>query len=367
MEEKDYLISIAKTFLPNFQLKKFEVNKIGLINLTYFIHGDINGKQASFVLQKINTDIFKEYSNLFQNGIRVCEELQKSGYNYFIPFPLKSNTGKYYHEENKNIWRLTSFLPNSICYEKSSNPQIIEEASKCLGKFYSALHVCDPALYIETIPDFHNGIKKMLHFKNALMVGEQIKIKESAELIDKILEHQNIVVEFEQIKSEIPKRIAHFDAKLSNFLFDKNSLHAKALIDFDTIMPGTVLSDLGDMLRSGTNLLGEDYAGPEKINFDFTIFKHIAGAFIAQTKDVLTKKELLHIPLGGMGLTYIQCIRFLADYLTGNKYYKIKYPTHNLDRAKNQLALFLSMKDNEKNMNDFIRNLLPEESKKNIN
>ena len=149
---------------------------------------------------------------------------------------------------------------------------------------------------------------------------------------------------FDLLNAELPIRVVHFDAKINNFLFDKITNNAKAIIDLDTLMPGTVLSDIGDMIRTFSNCLGEESKNIEEVKADFEVIQNIINGFLSSCKKILTDKEKDNLLFSGKAITLLQCIRFLTDYLNNDNYYKIIYSEQNLIRDKNQWALYYSLK-----------------------
>jgi Ser/Thr protein kinase RdoA (MazF antagonist) len=164
------------------------------------------------------------------------------------------------------------------------------------------------------------------------------------ELINSIQNSQNVLQKFDKLNAELPIRVVHFDAKINNILFDKTTNKAKAIIDLDTLMPGTVLSDIGDMIRTFSNTLGEESKNIDGVKADIEIIQNIINGFLSSCKNILTNEEKDNLLFSGKAITLLQCIRFLTDYLNNDSYYKIVYPEQNWIRAQNQWALYCSLK-----------------------
>ena len=149
---------------------------------------------------------------------------------------------------------------------------------------------------------------------------------------------------YKRQNADLPKRTVHHDAKISNFLFDNKTGKAKAIIDLDTLMPGTVLSDIGEMIRTYSNVVGEESKAIDLVNMDTEITEHIIDGFLSTCGNILTTEEKTNLEFSGRALSLIQCIRFLTDYLRNDKYYKETYTNQNWVRSQNQWALYCSHK-----------------------
>jgi thiamine kinase-like enzyme len=167
------------------------------------------------------------------------------------------------------------------------------------------------------------------------------RIKKAEKYINDILEYQYLFKKINKIK--LPLRVVHHDTKISNVLFEKNKIKTVAVIDLDTVMPGIVLSDFGDMVRTFANAVDEDEPDIPKVEMRTDIYHAVKDGFLSELEGVLTEGEMKNLKFAGPWLTLMQAMRFLGDYLLGDIYYKTKYADHNLVRTKNQLALFRSM------------------------
>jgi len=236
------------------------------------------------------------------------------------------------------------FVEKSICYEKVKDKAQAFEAAKCLGEFYKALHNFDAEQLHITLPNFYNAAFRFKELQQAIETADDIRLNKAKDIIDAINKEKNVLLKFDKLNAELPKRAVHFDAKISNFLFDKKTGKAKAIIDLDTLMPGTVLSDIGDMIRTYSNVLGEESQAIALVNADTEIIEHIIAGFLSACGNILNDEEKDNLAFSGKALTLIQCIRFLTDYLNNDSYYKTAYPEQNLVRTQNQWALYCSLK-----------------------
>lgn len=303
----------------------------GLINHTYLVEA----QNKNYILQQINTDIFKNPQSIIDNHLVINFVLKNSDYKRKIVDLISTNTGEFL--VNKH-WRMTEFIENTVSHLKVPNPETAFEAAKCFSEFYSVLNAEDLDLK-ETIPGFINFEKRISDYKIALKnATEERKINAKKE-IDFINSHLNLPEKWLELQNEnaLPKRIIHADPKISNILFDKNG-NASAVIDLDTTMTSTLLYDFGDMIRSYCNLTDEDDAFLEN-NFTREIYDSVKRGFLFHLENILSETEKENLDYAPKVVIYIQAVRFLTDYLNGNIYYAIKYENHNLDRTRNQVNL----------------------------
>ena len=335
-------LELAQSLLYNFGLKEsivsFKKVESGLINSTFVL----NSKTNSYMLQSINTNVFPNYEKGLENILTVGNWLKKKNYSYSFPLPIKRE----YFKVKNAVWRLMPYVKNSISYNQVPSLYHVKSAANCLGEFY--LHLSDfntESLSI-TLPNFHHGDLIIKKFEEALLNGEKERLLTVNALISEVEKKLPILNKWDEVCNSLPKRVVHYDTKINNFLFDKKTDEVLALIDFDTIMPGYVLSDIGDMIRTYSNPLGEESKEIDKVVCNMEIINTIIQEF---TKKVaLAKEEIENLFFGGMAITFMQNVRFLTDYLNGDSYYKTSYKDQNLVRAKNQWALYQSMNENRK-------------------
>ena len=330
---------IVKQFLPSEEVIAFSIIDKGLINQTFVVSvGKVEVKQ--FILQAISSIVFPLYEKCLQNIILVRNELQKSDFSYSFPTAINDK----YICIDEVVWRMFPFVEKSICYEKVKDKDQAFEAAKCLGDFYSSLNNFDAEQLHITLPNFHNAAFRFKELQKVIAAADDIRLNIAKDIIDAINKEKNVLLKFDKLNAELPKRAVHFDAKISNFLFDKKTGKAKAIIDLDTLMPGTVLSDIGDMIRTYSNVLGEESQAITLVNADTEIIEYIIDGFLSACGNILNDEEKDNLAFSGKALTLIQCIRFLTDYLNNDSYYKTAYPEQNLVRTQNQWALYCSLK-----------------------
>ena len=335
-------LKFAQSILLGFGLKESIVSlkrvESGLINSTFVL----NSSNNSYILQAVNTNIFPNYEKGLENILTVGNWLKSKNYPYSFPIPIK---GQYLKVENE-VWRLMPYVKNSMSYNRVSSLGQVKSAANCLGEFYHHLSDFNTESLSITLPNFHNGNSITKKFEKALLNCDKERLLLTKSLTNEIVKEFPILKKWKKVCNSLPKRVVHYDTKINNFLFDKKTNEVLALIDFDTIMPGCVLSDIGDMIRTYSNPVGEESKEIDKVVCDMEIINTIIQEF---TKKVaLAKEEIENLFFGGMAITFMQNVRFLTDYLNGDSYYKTSYKDQNLVRAKNQWALFQSMKENRK-------------------
>ena len=245
------------------------------------------------------------------------------------------------------------FIPNAFTYE-TVNEKYSHAAGLAFGEFEAAL-VDLPQQLGETIPDFHNMELRARQLKEAVQNNPVKRLSVVESMVEELNRNMEEMCKAEQLHRDgkLPKRICHCDTKVNNMMFDADG-NILCVIDLDTVMPSYVFSDYGDFLRTGANFTAEDDPNLANVGFNMDIFKAFTKGYLTSAGAFLTPIEREHLPFAAKLFPFMQCARFLTDYINGDVYYKIKYPEHNLDRAKNQLALFNSVCLHEEEMKNFI-------------
>ena len=235
------------------------------------------------------------------------------------------------------------FIPDALTFE-AVTPEYSYFAGKAFGNFEAQLADIPDTLG-ETIPDFHNMELRARQLREAVAADKAGRMAdpEVKALVEEIYGYEEEMTKAERLfrEGKLPKRICHCDTKVNNMMFDKEG-NVLCVIDLDTVMPSFVFSDFGDFLRTAANFVAEDDPDTSKVGFNMEIFKAFSKGYIESAKVFLTPLEKEMLPFAACLFPYMQCVRFFADYIGGDTYYKIKYPAHNMDRTRNQWALFKS-------------------------
>lgn len=335
----------------------------GLINDTYKVN-TLDG--PSYVLQRINHNIFRDVE-LLQNNIvsvtgHIRRKLEAEGVadidrKVLTFIPLKNSQVTWYFD-GSSYWRVSLFIENAFTYE-TVNPEYSYYAGRSFGNF-EAMLADIPDTLGETIPDFHNMELRARQLEEAVAsdaVGRMAE-DEVQEILKEILVHSEEMCKAERMYRDgtLPKRICHCDTKVNNMMFDASG-DVLCVIDLDTVMPSFVFSDFGDFLRTAANKVAEDDPRIDMVEFDMEIFKAFAKGYVESASVFLTPVERENLPYAAALFPYMQAVRFFADYINGDTYYKIKYPEHNLVRTRNQMALFRSVLANMPAMQEYIASL----------
>ncbi len=363
MEE---FIRIASHFALEGSIREIKPLGNGLINDTYKITTE--GDAPDYVLQRINNAIFRDVELLQNNIVAVTShiraKLEAAGESDIdrkvLRFlPLK-DSDKTYLNDNGTFWRVSVFIPDAKTYE-TVNPTYSRYAGKAFGNF-EAMLADIPETLGETIPDFHNMELRIRQLREAVAADPAGRLAgdsgELHEILAAIEQDADEMCKAERLYREgkLPKRICHCDTKVNNMMFDADG-NILCVIDLDTVMPSFVFSDFGDFLRTAANTLPEDDPDWEHVAFKMDIFQAFSEGYIEGTRSFLTPIERENLPYAACLFPFMQAVRFFADYINGDTYYKIKYPEHNLVRTRNQMALYRSARSLEGKMHDIIRSL----------
>lgn len=308
----------------------------GHINSTYLITTD----KEQYIMQRINNYVFKDIDALMNNMQIVTSFIHSKGKETIILVPTKED--KLYRKYKDEYFRVYVFAKDTICHQEVNNDlSLVESLGSAFGELHHILNDLDSSLLTETIPNFHNTPKRYNDFLDALTKSPIEKINEAKKEIEYIKNHQNTYSEIVDAinKGEIKNHVTHNDTKINNVLFDKSTNKYRLVIDLDTVMPGSILYDIGDAFRGLFSGKNEDNPDTSLLKVNIEVYKAFVKAYIGKMKNELNEKEVSLIPFS-IYLMTIECgMRFLEDYLRGNIYFATKYETHNLIRARSQIAL----------------------------
>ncbi len=346
MEDLALFSELAKEFGITGEVTGFEVVRYGHINGTFDVVAAENGKDKHYFFQRVNTFVFKEPEKIMSNIAHVTAHISKklraagedeNGVMHF----LSARDGKNYTFVGNDFWRVSLGVPDTVTINECPNADVFRSSGAGFGRFQTLLSDFDAGLLYETIPNFHNTRARIEKFRQDVATDPCGRVREATYEIGKIEEFSGLATRLCDMLAagELPLRVTHNDTKINNILFDKNTLRAKAVIDLDTVMPGLVAHDFGDSIRFGANTAKEDEADLSKVSLNMEYFRAYAEGFLSEVGGALTENEVRTLALGAFVMTLELVVRFLDDYLVGDTYFKIQYPTHNLMRARCQLHL----------------------------
>lgn len=314
-----------------------------------------------YILQRINTNVFPDPDGLMRNIQTVCNYLKEN-------FPEEKNLvlvstrdrQPFFHPIDSNAWRMYAYIEHDDSDLRNDRLSNYFEAGKVTGKFNLQLANLPTHKVTTLLKDFHNTPMRYRKLMDLIKNLPSTALEPCRSEISWLQQHsQNLGNIWTALTQNlIPRRITHNDTKLENILFDKESGQGICLIDLDTVMPGNLLFDFGDAIRSMTNSSFEDEPNIENVNFRFDIFEEYTKGFIDSSFLILSPDEIALLPIAPYIITIEQGIRFLSDYLSGNKYYKIDYPEQNLIRCRTQFKLSQEMEVNMDRMKDSIHQII---------
>jgi len=345
------LMYVAGQFVPQNEIDRVAPLGEGFINDTFIIYPKAENGQK-YLLQRKNSKIFVNIPGMMDNIDKVTRHIkkkitQKGGdpeREAMTIIPVRDGFF-YFLDEDREYWTSCLFIDDHLVYEKVDSPQIAFSGGKGIGRFQSLLVDFQEEL-VDTLPGFHNMRYRFEQWDQVLEkdpAGRKESMKKEIQWIE---DRRDEMLSFWKLveNGTIPKRITHNDTKISNILFDKNG-DVLCMIDLDTVLQSPVLNDFGDAIRSYANIGCEDEKDLNKVAFDMERYKAFTEGYLSETRNILTAPEVDYLAFSAQFITFEQVLRFLMDYLDGDKYYRIKYPEHNLVRTHAQYKL---LKDMEK-------------------
>lgn len=340
----------------------------GHINETYAVYmpGE-EGDEPSYVLQRVNSNVFKDPDGVMENIFGVTEYLRSviraegGDPDRETLAYIKTKTGcNYFEDAEGEPWRCSNFISNSVCYQQVEQPEQFYQSGSSFGHFLKRLENYPAEKLHETIPDFHNTVKRFETFRIAVkrdLKNRANTCKKEIAFVEQRQEDCGVLVK-QQESGILPLRVTHNDTKLNNILFDESTDKGLCIIDLDTIMPGLAANDFGDSIRFGAATAQEDEKNLDLVHFDINLYEMYVKGYLEETKDALTDAEIKSLAWGARIITLECGIRFLTDYLQGDTYFKTSYSEHNLVRARTQFKLVYEMEQQFEEMQKIIQKYL---------
>ena len=354
------LIKIALHFQLEGEIEYVKPLGEGFINDTFLI--STTGKAPNYILQRKNKNIFSSIPAMMDNIEKVCQHIKKKVIaNSGDPLReamtiIPSIDGKlYFLDEEEEYWAVSLFIEDTIAYEAALTPELAYSGGKGIGRFQSLVSDLKEPL-VNILPGFHD-IRFRFNQWDKILANDPVNRKaEVSEEISWIENRKEEMLAFWKLveNGEIPTRVSHNDTKINNILFDKNG-GVLCVIDLDTVLSSTVLNDFGDAMRTYTNTGKEDDAYLDNVSMNIEMFEAFTKGYLEETSWFLFKTELEYLAFSAKYITYEQVLRFLMDYIDGDKYYKIKSPDHNLVRTRAQYKLLQSMESQYETMKEIVR------------
>lgn len=337
----------------------------GHINSTVRLVYDENGEEKHYILQKLNSFVFHDPEALMRNTVAVTEHLRKKiAARGGDPLretitALPGRNGAYLcSDANGGRWRLERFLTGTFTFDFADNPALMRETGLAFGTFLSDLSDFPAETLADVLPGFHDTGARFNRFKEVLAADTADRARTCKDETDFLLSRKPLARFLSNGAAggrSLPLRVTHNDTKINNLLFNEKTGRAECVIDLDTVMPGYVMHDFGDAIRSGACTAAEDEPDVSKVALDLAMYEAYADGFLEAAARCLCPAEYETLAMGPLVITCEQALRFLTDYLEGDPYYKTAFPTHNLVRARTQIALLRSMEANRAAMADAVR------------
>lgn len=337
----------------------------GHINDTYAAAYRQGGRPLRYIHQRINRNIFKNPAALMENIQRVTEHLRhklsgQPDVSRRTLTPVPARDGRMYHVDPQGeYWRTYVFIEDARTYEAVESAKQAFEAAKAFGRFQGLLADFGSPRLHDTIPDFHNTPKRFTALQRAIEEDAANRAKLARAEIDFARRHEPITARLIDLQrqGELPERTTHNDTKFNNVMLDCETQEGICVIDLDTVMPGLALYDFGDMVRTTTSPAREDEPDLTKTCMQFPMFEALVRGYLASAGDVLNRAEKENLVFAGKLITFEIGIRFLADYLAGDVYFKVHREGHNLDRCRTQFKLVESIEEQEEKMSRLVESI----------
>jgi hypothetical protein len=353
MEYIENISDITKKFRIPGEFEHAAPYGTGHINDTYASRWNQAGTTVRYLHQRINNTVFIRPDEVMKNILRVTRHIAEklvtagvAGWSRQVLTVVPGWDGKpWVRDAQGGWWRTYLFIENAHALEVASSPEDVRILGMSIGNFQKQLADLGGERLHETIPGFHDMENRYRHFYEVLRRASLNRTNTAAAEIKYMEENEErgaILIRALR-EGRIPERICHNDTKMNNILLDNADSHALCVADLDTVMPGTSLFDVGDLIRTATSRAEEDERDLAKVVFDPTFFRALLEGYLSEARNFLTSPEKELLAESGRNITQIMALRFLTDYLDGDRYYRIARPEHNLDRCRNQIALIRSM------------------------
>ena len=341
------LYSVAGRFALDGIVSSIKPLGEGFINDTFIVR--TQGGAPDYILQKKNHYVFPNVPAMMKNIAAVTAHIKSK-----VADPMRetltvipTHDGELYYKDAEGCyWAVCVYIPDTVTYDRADTPELARQGGIGIGRFQTLLSDFDQPL-AEVIKGFHNIRYRFEQWDASIAADAAGRVGDLAEEISWIESRREKMMEFWKKVEDgtIPTRVTHNDTKISNILFDEATGNVLCAIDLDTVMSSTSLNDVGDALRSYTNTGLEDDPNLDNVSMDINMFKAYIEGYLSERKGTLCEAEIEWLAFSGLYITYEQVLRFLMDYIDGDKYYKIKYPEHNLVRTRAQNMLLQSMEE----------------------
>ncbi len=329
----------------------------GHINETYLLQTD---RAHAYILQKINHHVFQDVPGLMRNIAAVTRHLAlKDPDPRHVLTLIPTQNGEAYHRDDQGeSWRLYDFITDSLCLQKADSAEDFYQSAVAFGAFQNMLADFPAETLSETIPRFHDTPNRYAALHRAVAADAKGRLSGVRAEVDFALTQEAEASTMTEMlrRGELPLRVTHNDTKLNNVMLDQKTRKALCVIDLDTVMPGLAANDFGDSIRFGASTAAEDETDLSRVEVSLPLYEAYVGGFLGACGKRLTEAEIHTLPLGAKLMTLECGVRFLTDYLSGDVYFHIHRPDHNLDRCRTQFKLVADTERKWTQIMDIIKN-----------
>ena len=355
---QEKLFEIASHFALEGAVASVEALGEGFINDTFVVK--TSGSAPNYILQRKNHIVFPDVPGMMDNIKAVTEHIKAK-----VTDPMRetltvvpATDGKLYHKDGENYWAVCLFIPDTVTYDRADSTALAYQGGVGIGRFQALLADFDKPLN-ETIKGFHNIRWRFEQWDATIAADPAGRVKDLQQEIEWVESRREEMLSFwSKVETgEIPTHVTHNDTKISNILFDRPTGNVLCAIDLDTVMSSTSLNDFGDAIRSYTNTGAEDDKCLDNVEMSIDMFRAYAEGYLSEQRNSMCASEKEWLAFAGRYITFEQVLRFLMDYIDGDKYYKIAYPDHNLVRTRAQYKLLQSMERQYEEMCRIVKEL----------
>jgi hypothetical protein len=353
--------SVASQFQIDGEFRSAGPYGSGHINDTYCAVFNQGGSPVRYIFQRINHKVFKAPVALMENVQRVTAHISRKvedepDYSRRGLTLIPARDGRvWYCDSGGSYWRTYIFIENARTYDAVESPQQAFQAARAFGQFQKLLADLPAPRLHDTIPDFHHTAARFAKLEAAIAADSANRARLTRPEIEFALNRRAMTGVLQA--AGLPERVTHNDTKLNNVMLDDKTGEGICVIDLDTVMPGLVLYDFGDIVRTSTCPAKEDERDLSKVQMQLPMFEAVARGYLSTAAEFLTKAERQHLVFSGKLITFEIGIRFLTDFLEGDTYFKVHREGHNLDRCRTQFKLAESIEQQEDQMNELVEKI----------
>ena len=363
--QQQALLEVVRQFALPGPVIESSVLARGHIHDSYVVSCDTAGTTTRFLFQRINDQVFRDPDALMRNVERVVEHLTVPGDRAVCLRLLPTTANKFLHYDVRGApWRAFHFIEQSRSFDSVDTEQQAFDLGQAFGGFHRRLRGLDVDRLVETIPAFHDTARRHRKLVEAAGADRLSRVDRVACELETVETHRALIGPLDAAvdAGQIPVRVAHNDAKLDNVLFDDTTGDPLCVIDLDTVMPGLAIHDFGDLVRTASGAFKEDDTNLDNVAVDMALFKALARGYLTESHVFLTACEIRNMVFAAKLITFETGMRFLTDYLDGDRYFHVSREDHNLDRCRVQFQFLMSIERNEEGMNDIVHAAVKEVS-----